>query len=85
MSIHARTNAYRSSDSVIVSGPGTMYNEVTRPKSNSRQYHANTNTHDVTVPPSGLPTKLVQYIKPPKSKPTKTQKRKSKDRKNKNK
>ena len=50
MSFNTRTNAYRSSQSVIVSGPGTMYNEITRPRSNTKQYHANTNTHDVTTP-----------------------------------
>ena len=63
-----KTNAYRSSESVIVSGPGTMYNEVTRPKSNARQYNANTNTHDVTVP----------YVKTRRSKSTKGGKRKQK-------
>ena len=50
MSFNAKTNAYRSSNSVIVSGPGTMYNEVTRPKANTKQYNANTNTHNVTAP-----------------------------------
>ncbi len=30
MSDRDRTNAYRSSNSVIIAGPGTMYNEVTR-------------------------------------------------------
>ena len=50
MSYNSRTNAYRSSNSVIISGPGTMYNEVTKPKSKSKQYNENTNTHDVTVP-----------------------------------
>lgn len=58
MSLRERTNAYRSSNSVIVGGPGTMYNEVTRPKSTTHQYHSNTNTHDVTAP----------YIKTSKSK-----------------
>ena len=57
-SYQARSNAYRSSNSVIVSGPGTMYNEVTRPKSTKKQYNENTNTHDVTMP----------YIKTSKSK-----------------
>ena len=61
-----KTNAYRSSESVIVSGPGTMYNEVTRPKSNARQYNANTNTHDVP------------YVKTRRSKSTKGGKRKQK-------
>ncbi len=50
MSYNSRTNAYRSSNSVIVSGPGTMYNEITRPKSNTKQYNENTNTHAVTAP-----------------------------------
>lgn len=50
MSHYSRTNAYRSSNSVIVCGPGTMYNEITRPKSNTKQYHENTNTYSVTVP-----------------------------------
>ncbi len=50
MSFNTKTNAYRSSNSVIVSGPGTMYNEVTRPKANTKQYNNNTNTHDVTAP-----------------------------------
>ena len=50
MSFNKRTNAYRSSESVIISGPGTMYNEITRPKTNTKQYNANTNTHDVTAP-----------------------------------
>ena len=58
MSYQARSNAYRSSNSVIISGPGTMYNEVTKPKSNTKQYNENTNTHDVTAP----------YIKTRKSK-----------------
>ena len=64
MSLRERTNAYRSSNSVIVSGPGTMYNEVTRPKSYMKQYNENTNTHDVTAP----------YIKTSKSK-SKTRKK----------
>ena len=50
MSYNTRTNSYRSSNSVIISGPGTMYNEVTRPRSNTKQYNDNTNTHDVTTP-----------------------------------
>ena len=50
MSYNSRTNAYRSSNSVIVSGPGVMYNKVTRPKSYTKQYNENTNTHDVTAP-----------------------------------
>ena len=62
MSFNKRTNAYRSSESVIVSGPGTMYNEITRPKPNTKQYHANTNTHDVTTP----------YIKTSNSRKTKS-------------
>ena len=70
MSFNKRTNAYRSSNSVIVSGPGTMYNEVTRPKSNTKQYNANTNTHDVTVP----------YIK--SSNKTNTSNKRNKTRKN---
>ena len=45
-----RSNAYRSSNSVIVSGPGTMYNEVTRPRSSTKQYHENTNSYAVTAP-----------------------------------
>ena len=53
-----KSNAYRSSNSVIVSGPGTMYNEITRPKSVTKSYNENTNTHNVTVP----------YIKTSKSK-----------------
>ena len=57
MSLRERTNAYRSSNSVIVGGPGTMYNEITRPKSHTKQYNENTNTHNVTVP----------YIKPLKT------------------
>mgnify|MGYP001099664705 CR=1 FL=1 len=58
MSSVARTNAYRSSSSVIVSGPGTMYNEITRPKSYTKQYNENTNTYNVTAQPiSGLRTK----------------------------
>ena len=76
MSYNSRTNAYRSSNSVIISGPGTMYNEVTKPKSKSKQYNENTNTHDVTVRPvTGLRTKSVPYIK--------TSRTKSKVRKNK--
>ena len=70
MSGRDRTNAYRSSNSVIVGGPGTMYNEVTRSRSITKQYNDNTNTHAVTVP----------YIKTPKNR-----KSKSKSRKNKNK
>ncbi|KAK8875823.1 hypothetical protein M9Y10_005998 [Tritrichomonas musculus] len=70
MSGRDRTNAYRSSNSVIVAGPGTMYNEVTRSRSITKQYNDNTNTHAVTVP----------YIKTPKNR-----KSKSKSRKNKNK
>ena len=62
MSYNTRTNAYRSSNSEIVSGPGTMYNEITRPRSSTKQYNDNTNTHDVTVP----------YIKVSKSNSTKT-------------
>ena len=62
MSFNKRTNAYRSSESVIVSGPGTMYNEITRPKPSAKQYHANTNTHDVTAP----------YIKTSNSRKTKS-------------
>ena len=50
MSYNTRTNAYRSSNSAIVSGPGTMYNEVTRPRSYTKQYNDNTNTYNVTVP-----------------------------------
>ena len=50
MSYNTRTNAYRSSNSVIVSGPGTMYNESTRPRSYTKQYNDNTNTYNVTVP-----------------------------------
>ena len=67
MSVNERTNAYRSSNSVIISGPGTMYNEITRHRSVSKQYNNNTNTHDVTVP----------YIKTRKSK-SKTGKNKHK-------
>ena len=44
-----------------------MYNEITRPKSNTKQYNENTNTHDVTVP----------YIKTRQSK-SKTRKNKRK-------
>ncbi len=50
LNINPKTNAYRSSKSVIVSGPGTMYNEITRPKQAPKQYNANTNTYDVTIP-----------------------------------
>ena len=67
LSYNSRTNAYRSSNSVIVSGPGTMYNEITRPKSNTKQYNENTNTHAVTAP----------YIKTRQSK-SKTRKNKRK-------
>ena len=67
MSGRDRTNAYRSSNSVIVGGPGTMYNEVTRSRSLPTRYHDNTNTHDVTVP----------YIKTSKRK-SKTRKNKRK-------
>ena len=62
---NSRTNAYRSSNSVIVSGPGTMYNEITRPRSSTKQYHENTNTYAATAP----------YIKTRKSK-SKTRKNK---------
>lgn len=80
-----RSNAYRSSNSVIISGPGTMYNEVTRPKSTTKQYNENTNTHDVTVRPvTGLRTKSVQYIRAAPYR-VKTSKSKSKSRKNKKK
>ena len=71
MSFNTRTNAYRSSQSVIVSGPGTMYNEITRPRSNTKQYHANTNTHDVTVP----------YIKSSNSRKTKSSNKRKSSRK----
>ena len=70
MSTNTRSNAYRSSCSTIIAGPGMMYNEVTRPKTITKQYHDNTNTHFVTVPHS----MTVQ-----------TQKTKSKIRKNKKK
>lgn len=68
MSSHPKTNAYRSSNSTIVSGPGTMYNEITRPKPVTRQYNSNTNTHDVTVP----------YVKTRRSKSTQSRKSKNK-------
>ena len=72
MSYNTRTNAYRSSNSEIVSGPGTMYNEVTRPRSSMKQYNTNTNTYNVTAP----------YVKVSKSKSSKVSKSKSKNRKN---
>ena len=71
MSFNKRTNAYRSSESVIVSGPGTMYNEITRPKPNAKQYNTNTNTHDVTVP----------YIKSSNSRKTKSSNKRKSSRK----
>ena len=71
MSFNKRTNAYQSSESVIISGPGTMYNEVTRPKTNVKQYNANTNTHDVTVP----------YIKSSNSRKTKSSNKRKSSRK----
>ncbi|KAK8882380.1 hypothetical protein M9Y10_045022 [Tritrichomonas musculus] len=70
MSKASRSNAYRSSNSTIIAGPGTMYNEVTRPKTITKQYNDNTNTHYVTVPHSMT---------------VKTRKSKSKTRKNKKK
>lgn len=75
MSLRERSNAYRSSNSVIVSGPGTMYNEVTRQRSYTKQYNENTNTHDVTVP----------YIKTYSGTSTKTRTSKSKNSKKANK
>ena len=45
-----RSNAYRSSNSLIISGPSTMYNEITRPRSSTKQYHENTNSYAVTAP-----------------------------------
>ena len=71
MSFNTRTNAYRSNNSVIVSGPGTMYNEVTRPRSNTKQYYANTNTHDVTAP----------YIKSSNSRKSKSSNKRKSSRK----
>ena len=44
------TNKVRSANSVIVGAPGTMYNEITRPKPHNKQYNNNTNTHAVTIP-----------------------------------
>lgn len=58
MSGRERSNAIRSSNSVIVSGQGTMYNEVTRLRSYSKSYHDNANTYKLIVP----------YIKTRKSK-----------------
>lgn len=45
----SKTNNYKSSASVIVSGPGTMFNEVTRHKPTSIRINENTNTNAVTV------------------------------------
>lgn len=58
MSGRERSNAIRSSNSIIVSRQSTMYNEVTRPRSLSKSYHDNANTYNLIVP----------YIKTRKSK-----------------
>ena len=71
MSYQTRTNNYRSSNSSIICGPGTMYNEITKPKPVTKVYNSNTNTYDVTVP----------YVKVSKSRSgsrTKSKKNKSK-------
>ena len=51
MSYNTRTNVYRSSNSVIISSPGTMYNEITRLKQYTKNYNDKTNEHDVTAQP----------------------------------
>ncbi len=74
MSYQTRTNNYRSSNSTIIAGPGTMYNEITRPKPITKVYDNNTNTYAVTAP----------YIKSTKTR-KKTNARKTKTNKSKSK
>ena len=57
MSCNTRTNAYRSSNS-----ENPIYNEVTRPRLDTKQYNDNTNTYNVITP----------YVKGSKSKSTNT-------------
>ena len=38
------TNKHTSSNAVIISGPGTMYNEITRQKPKKNIVNENTNT-----------------------------------------
>ena len=62
------TNKYTSPNSTIVASPGTMYNEITRPRQKTKTYYTNDNTYAVTVPK--IPTKVKKSHKS-KSKKTK--------------
>ena len=43
------TNKYTSSNAVIIAGPGTMYNEITRQKPVKNIVNENTNTYAITT------------------------------------
>ena len=58
-----KNNKYSSSQSVIIAGPGTMYNEVTTPKPTQRLRRENTNTYDVTLPKIKVVTKSIPVAK----------------------
>ena len=51
------TNKYTSANSTIVAAPGTMYNEITRPRQKTKIYYTNDNTYAVTVPKIHTKTK----------------------------
>ena len=44
------SHKYGSPNSTIISGPGVMYNEVTKIKPVNKRVNENTNTYAVTVP-----------------------------------
>lgn len=44
------TNRYTSSNSTIIAGAGTMFNETTHIRETKHRVNENTNTYSITVP-----------------------------------